>query len=686
MIMGNKLSFDIAADELDIFLEEANEHLQALETGILTLERSVEPSILNAIFRAAHTLKALGGTIGHQRLAELTHKMETLFDVMRSGEFTPTQSVIDDLLAAVDILKKLLGEIISQEASEVDVTGIITRLTAALTADDHAAASKNNPDPTPLYALTPEQVNQAKHYLETGQNLLEIRLNVTAGAFAPAARLSQGVIALLEVGKILAQQPSLTDLANSQHNGCLWAVLTTSAPSETVTKILADVSDLSEFQVQPYPLKTTPAAAPPPKAAPSPNGVQVQGGDKTIRISVERLDALVNLVGEMVTSRNRLLQLEGNWRHQANGHGTGHELNDIIGHVSRVVDQLQEEVMAARMVPIAALFEKFPRIVRDVARITGKEVNLVIEGGATELDRSLIEVIGDPLIHLLRNAVDHGIEPPQERVAVGKAVAGVVRLTAAHLEGQIVITIADDGRGIDPQKVRRAALKRGLLSEGEVSQLDDEAIIDLIFQPNLSTSEQVTEVSGRGVGMDVVRSNVERLNGSVVVESSMGYGTTFRVTLPLTLAIVQAMLVSVNGGVYAIPLASIIESLYVLEQMINTIKGRPAIQWRNSILPLLDLRDFFKSRQPLPAEDGPRVKNSSKLTVVTVNSGKLKTGLVVDKIIGKQDIVVKSISPIIGEVPGLSGGAILGNGEIALIVDVPNLINNAALRLKKQLL
>lgn len=679
--MGAKINFDIAADELEIFLEESNEHLQALESGILTLEQGAEAGTLNAIFRAAHTLKALGGTIGHRRLAELTHKMETLFDAMRSEKFVPTQRVIDDLLAAVDVLKTLLGEIVSQESSEVDVASIIARLDAAPATDAAPTTPKRNPDAAPAQALTPELVRQCQ---EAGQTLLEIRLNVTAEAFAPAARLSQAVMALLEVGQIVAQQPSLADLANSQHEGVLWAVLSTSAKIETIREVLADMPDLVEIQVEVYQLKTTPATAPTPKGATLSSGGQ--SNDKTIRISVERLDTLVNLVGEMVTSRNRLLQLENTWHNQANGKGTEPDLNDIISHISRVVDQLQEEVMTARMVPIAALFEKFPRIVRDVARVTGKEVKLVVEGEATELDRSLIEVIGDPLIHLLRNAVDHGIESPQERMALGKAAIGTVRLTAAHMEGQIVITIADDGRGINPEKVRRAALKRGLLSEAEIGQLDDEAAVDLIFQPNLSTTEQVTEVSGRGVGMDVVRSNVERLSGSVVVESVVGQGTTFRVTLPLTLAIVQAMLVSVNRGIYAIPLASIIESLYLSEQMINTVKGRPAIHWRNSVLPLLDLREFLKGRQDLvTVEDKPKENSSSKPAVITVNSGKLKAGLVVDKIMGKQDIVVKSLSPIIGETPGLSGGAILGNGEIALIIDVSNLINNTALRLKKQL-
>jgi len=325
--------------------------------------------------------------------------------------------------------------------------------------------------------------------------------------------------------------------------------------------------------------------------------------------------------------------------------------------------------------------------VRDVARIAGKQVNLVIEGAATELDRSLSEVIADPLVHLLRNAVDHGLESPQERLALGKSATGTVRLTAAHLEGHIVITIEDDGRGIDPKRVGQAAVNRGLLTEAELAQVDEEAVIDLIFKPNLSTAERVTGISGRGVGMDVVRANVEKLNGSIMVETKVGHGATFRVTLPLTLAIVQAMLVSVRGGIYAIPLASIIESLYLSETKVNTVKGSPTIFWRNSILPLLDLREFFNptcsSQRQETGPVAPRV-TGFKPAVVIVTWGKLRVGLVVDGIIGKQDIVVKSLSSIIGEVPGLSGGAILGNGQIALIIDISHLINTT-LRLKKEL-
>jgi two-component system chemotaxis sensor kinase CheA len=330
------------------------------------------------------------------------------------------------------------------------------------------------------------------------------------------------------------------------------------------------------------------------------------------------------------------------------------------------------------MLPIARLFNRFPRLVRDVARAAGKQVELVIRGEDTELDRSIIEVMGDPLMHLLRNAVDHGIESPQERVAAGKPPTGTVRLTAAHMEGNIVITVQDDGPGIDPAQIRQAAVSRGLLSEEEVAQLDDDEAIDLIFQPNLSTAEEVTEVSGRGVGMDVVRTSVEQISGSVMIDSQIGRGTTFRLTLPLTLAIVQTMLVGLQDDVYAIPLTGIMDTLYLADTTVSTVKGSPTIRWRDAVLPILYLRQFF-SHLDLAAAPS----NGARQTVVTVAWGKLRLGLVVDKIIGKQEIVVKSFNPIIGKAPGLSGCTILGDGRVALIIDIPSLIN-AAMQARRQ--
>jgi two-component system chemotaxis sensor kinase CheA len=679
--MKKRLTFDIEADELEVFLQDVNERLQAMETGILHLERAADPDALNATFRAVHTLKAVAATVGHQQMAELAHTVETLFDAMREGRLSPTQVVTDELLVTVDVLKALRDEVVNRRPSGADVAAALARL-RALTPDGQAAgeegvqaAATGQPGPR---QLTPEQAARVHDCREEGHTILEIEVTASADSFAPAARLLQAAMALMEAGQVIAQHPSQADLANEQHDGRLWLILATQADEEAVEELLRDISDLAGVRVQPYAAAYPAARDGPGSSQRLPEAPKSQKRDKTVRISVERLDTLMNLVGELVTDRTRLVQIEGTLRGQYGKAGIVGELDEMAVHLGRVVDQLQQEVMQARMVPIAHLFAKLPRLVRDVARAADKQVELIIEGEATELDRSIIEAIGDPLIHLLRNAVDHGIESPQARAEAGKPPSGTLRLTAEHAEGHIVVMVQDDGRGIDPAQIRRAAVSRGLLSEEEAAQLSEDETIALIFRPNLSTAEQVTGVSGRGVGLDVVQTNVKRLGGSVVVDSELGRGTTFRITLPLTLAIVQTMLVGLGGGVYAIPLTSVVESLYLADVNISGVKGNPTIYWRDQALPLLYLRQFFAH----PRLAATSAKESEQ-AVVTVAWGKLRVGLIVDRLIGKQEIVVKALSPVIGSLPGLSGCTILGDGRIALIMDVPGLIS-AAMQAQRQ--
>lgn len=677
--MENKLIFDIETDELEIFIDEVNEYLQVMESGLLQLEEQANNSeTLNLIFRAAHTIKALAGTVGHHRMADLTHAMENLFDAMRNGQLTPTQAIADELFSVIDILKILRDEIVNQQASDVDITAILSQLHALLN-DNHQNTPPKNEQVTTEQPLPSKQVNQIKRLQEEGHSILEVEISTDFKTFAPAARLMQAAMALMDTGQIIEQRPAMEALSNGQHDHRLSVILATNLKGEAIKELLGDVAELAEFQVRPFKtdLETAPAPTPiAPKNGSAPPSVN--GTNKTVRISVERLDALINLVGELVTNRNRLKQVEETLRTQYGKDETVGEMSESSTHMGRLIDQLQEEVMRARMLPISHLFDKLPRLVRDVARTSGKQVNLLIEGAATELDRSVIEVIGDPLIHLLRNAVDHGLETPEQRLAVNKSDTGTIKLTAAHLEGRVVITVEDDGQGINPDRVRQSAVKRKLITPERAAQLSDEEAIDLIFQPNLSTAEKLTEVSGRGVGMDVVRTNVERLGGSVFVESVVGQGTTFRVTLPLTLAIIETMLVELWNNVYAIPITGINDVLYLSDTKIDTIRGMQAIRWRGAVLPLIDLRQSFAdprlSHMPKP--------NGTKQAIVTVTWGKQRCGLIVDRIIGKQGIVVKSLNSIAGEVPGISGCTILGDGRVALIIDIPGLIN-AELRLRQ---
>lgn len=731
--MESEFTFDISGDELEMFLEDVNENLQVLESGILRLEQKSDPEILNSIFRAAHTLKALAGTVGHQQMADLTHTLENIFDEMREARLSPTQTVADELLATVDTLIALRDEIINQQPGGVDVTALLARLRALKDSNPSLSSEEEETASSPAWPqLMPEQAARIKAAHKAGQSLLKIEVVAAAEAVAPAARLYQVVIALLEEGQIIAQQPAADDLTENDER--LWLILATQTEPGDIEYLLGDIDDLAEFRVQLHapedanqldssPLPSLKKGSPLGEGRNDTRGagqisdhsshkpVTTKGStsdlskaEGTVRISVERLDALMNLVGELVTSRTRLLQIEDALRSQYGQQGGVGALSQLAPHFSQVVDQLQEEVMRARMLPIASLFNKFPRMVRNMARTAGKQVNLTIEGEATELDRTVIEAINDPLIHLLRNAIDHGLETAEARQAAGKLPTGTVSLTAAAVEGQIVVTVADDGQGIDPDRIRRTAVSSGLFSEsdGEIGQLAKNEIIDLIFQPNLSTAAEVTEMSGRGVGLDVVRTNIEELSGSVVVTSEVGRGTTFQLTLPLTLALVQTMLVTVRNTLYALPLTSINGALYLAEAKLNTIKGKPALDWQGQVLPLLDLRQFFdrphssanvtSSKNGLRSSDkltdltnpATRSPNGVKPSVVLVRWGKHRVGLVVDKIIGQQEIVIKSLSPMLGHTPGLSGATILGDGRIALIIDIPRLIN-AALRLQRAL-
>ncbi|MBN1267498.1 MAG: chemotaxis protein CheW [Anaerolineales bacterium] len=388
--------------------------------------------------------------------------------------------------------------------------------------------------------------------------------------------------------------------------------------------------------------------------------------DQMVRTSVERLDSLMNLAGELITSRNRLNRVRNDFEARLKGGSEIDALNLTVAQIGRITDQLQEEIMEIRMLPVANVFNKYPRLVRDLARKANKRVDLEIYGEETELDRSVIDKIRDPLVHLLRNAVDHGIESPADRAKAGKPERGTVRLSAEHENGQIIISLSDDGGGIDTEKLRKKALERGLISDNESRTMQQEDALELIFRPGLSTAEKLSDISGRGVGMDIVRNNVESIGGSILVESESGQGTRFHVILPLTLAIVPTLLVGVQTKAYAIPLAVITETLHISVDSIQTIKEQPVIVLRDKVLPVLKLSDVLGFG---------RVDNdSSHVFVVAIQAGKNRVGLIVDTLLGEEELMVKSIEELVGRTRGIAGAAILGDGQVALIIDVQGLL------------
>ncbi len=392
--------------------------------------------------------------------------------------------------------------------------------------------------------------------------------------------------------------------------------------------------------------------------------------DKTVRTSVERLDALMNLVGELITDRNRLNQLRNQIEVTYRGNDRVGMLSDTIVHIGRITDQLQEEVMHIRMLPVSNVFNKFPRLVRDLAQKTNKELDLVIRGQDTELDRSVIEEINDPLIHLLRNSVDHGIESPAERAAAGKNPRGTVTLTARHEQGRIILTVEDDGKGINTDKLKASAVSKGLVTQSEAASMSDEKAIDLIFLSGLSTSSKVSDISGRGVGMDIVRTNIEKLNGAIVVDTHPGKGCVFSISLPLTLAIVPTLLVRVSSITFAIPLVMVVETQQLQDKDIRLVNGKPVTQLRDKVITMVHLSEIFKLNND---------KRTNNAYMVVVRSNKLEIGLMVDSLMGEEEVVVKSLNSIIGETPGISSAAILGDGQVALILDVAGIYKASGL-------
>ncbi len=744
----NKLAFDISAEELPIFQAETDEQLQTLDEGLVRLERAEsDADLLQALFRAAHTLKGAAGMIGHKRLVSVTHNLETVFDGVRKGRLAVTPHLVDLCLEAIDVLRILCAEVSDGVASDIEINGLVENLTNL--------ANSSSPDQANRKVIVPG--NGAPPALTSSAESITILAMISADCFAPAARALQLMMALQELGDIVDMRPSQSEIESGTSVHEFRAIfrprkgVNSEAINET-RRYLAQISDIERLlinnesgesrkieetvieQTSPVVVEEIPrigdllvqagmisqeqlqealkasAAEQGPaaligktlmrlgyvtqevldeivadqsqqKKARTEAGTAVEKSaakgkpvEKTVRTSVERLDKLMNLVGELITDRNRLNMIKTRLELSYRGQENVETLGEAVAHLGRITDQLQTEVMGIRMLPISNVFSKFPRLVRDLARDNQKQIDLVIRGEDTELDRSVVEEINDPLIHLLRNAVDHGIESPEVRRAAGKPERGTILLTARHEQGRIVLTVEDDGQGIDIERVKAKAVDKGFISAREAETMAQEDAIDLIFMAGLSTAKIVSNISGRGVGMDIVRNNIERLNGHIVVDTRQGQGTRFQIVLPLTLAIVPTLLVSVELTTFAIPLVTVTETLRVAMREIHTIKNRPVIQLRDRVLPVMRLSDVFGYQTKQKQLSRPRYEY-----VVVVRSGKTQLGLIVDRLVGEQDVVVKALGLLFGETPGVSSAAILGDGQVALILDIQSLIKMASL-------
>ncbi|MEA4882361.1 MAG: chemotaxis protein CheA [Clostridia bacterium] len=682
----------MTADDIKVFLIEADEQLQMLEDGLLALEQGRhDETVIGDLFRAAHTLKGSSATLGHEKMAELTHAMESVLDGVRKAQMAVTPMMMDTMFECLDILRVLNREISSGQDSGADVSGLIGRL-LDLVACAEGGRSANSEGMTPgadgakCASTAAECEKAAEGVADAMAGAARLDVSFTANCPMPSVRAYQVVDRLSSLARVLWTDPAMDRVEAGVDMGAIvvmveWheestAELVEAAKSisdvETVTvsngsqlEMGATIAEAAAaaFPATPVEKQATTAHQSTGKAL----GAGAASKSTTVRVDVARLDTLSNLVAEMVIDRTHLAQLESKLAEKHGGDELVSELNRTSTHIGRLTTELQEAINKARMLPIDNVFKRFPRMVRDLAQKHGKEVDFIVEGEDTELDRSVSEEIGDPIIHLLRNAIGHGIETPAERIAAGKPQRGTVKLSAFHQENYIVIQVSDDGQGIDTEAVKASAVRKGQISEEAAARLSTKDAMNLIFAPGLSTAEVVDEVSGRGVGMDIVRKNIERLNGSVSIDSVPGKGATFTVKLPLTLAIIRALLVALVNRMYAVPLASVVEIRRVELGDIQSVRGREAILLRGEIIPLVWLSDVFSVREA--SEDRTR-----RIFVVITSSHEGQVGLVVDSLAGEMEIVIKSLGSYIGSISGVSGVTILGDGRVALIVDVPSLV------------
>jgi len=672
-MLTGELQFDLSADDQGLFLAEVDELLQRVEESLVDLERAPDDrALLNEIFRAAHTIKGSSATIGHTRMAALTHAMETRLDDIRKGIATVTPQLIEALLKAVDVLKLLRDEVETRVAADVDVDAAASAVERRAGLRRGASDRRRKRGPAPA-----EEVPGATH---------RFTIALEDGPWV-AVRALQALLGLGEHGRVLSSDPPQAEIeAEDAKPGSRLVVLVASEePEQAMLEALSGIPELGSIKVEtlsatssePTPVSEAAPTAMAVPPTPATAHVQARASSTTIRIDVARLDALLNLVGELVIDRTRLVQLGNTLVDQFGDHGVLADLQQTAQHIGRITDELQEQVMKSRMLPVESVFSRLPRVVRDVAAKQGKHIDFIVEGKDTELDRSVIEEIGDPLLHLIRNAVDHGIETPEARVAVGKPPVGCLRLEARHADSFIVISLEDDGNGINVEAVKRKAVEKGVVTPEHAERMSDQEALQLIFAPGLSTAQELSDVSGRGVGLDVVRANVERINGSVEVQTHKGLGTTFTIRLPLTLAIVQALLVRVAGGIYALPIHSVTETLRVEAHQIHRVNHREAIMLRDTILPLVALRRAFGAEDEAEPEVGSADGSRLVVAVHTTTQHARQVGLIVEGLIGEQEIVIKPLGHLVGDIAGVSGAAILGDGSVALIVDVAALIAQA---------
>ena len=696
---------------LEIFIDETSEHIQSLSDNIMALENEPDnKDVVNEIFRAAHSLKGMAGTMGFKRMQRMTHDMENVFQEVRNDAIEVNSEMIDLLFQCLDAIEGYL-EIIKETSDEGtnDNEAIIQQLNgfldgtggtpASAPAAEAPASEAGTPEPAKEDAgkkflevsLDEEEKHKLKEAADNGQNVYGMTVYVQKDCLLKAARAFLVFKAVEESAEILVYKPSAQDIEDEKFENDFSIFFGTADPLDKVVsaaKAVSEIEDVVADKVSPEELwngasadsaaepsadaslpapaaETSAAAAKQPAAsAPAPKkqtGKPVTS--RTVRVDIEKLDALMNQVSELIIAKNSLVSLSIN----SGSSVQNQAYQEQIEYLERITTSLHESVMKVRMVPIESVVNKFPRMIRDLSRSLNKKMELYMTGEETELDRTVVDQIGDPLQHLLRNSADHGLESAQLRLERGKPESGTILLKAFQEGNNVIIEVSDDGNGIDTESVKRKAIERGLVTPEQAENFSQKEIIDFLFMPSFSMAKKITDVSGRGVGLDVVKSNIEALGGDVTVKSVLGEGSTFTVRLPLTLAIIQALMVIIGDEKYAISLSSIVSIEEIPIADIKYVEAKEVINMRGTVIPIIRLNQLLDIEPP---ED-----ERESLTIVIVSKGEKQVGLVVDDLMGQQEIVIKSLGSFIDNSSKIiSGATILGDGEVALILDVNTLM------------
>lgn len=675
---------------LQIFIEESKDNLQTLNESLLNLENNpTDTETLNAIFRVAHTLKGMAGTMGFVKMQKLTHTLENVLSEIRAGNLAVNSSIIDILFQSLDGLENYVEEITntSTEGNE-DYAGIITALDKIIENENSQDSREVNTGNTgnivakivatnesegeeKLIILPESQELVKNNAISMGMNVYQIKIELSANCVLKSARAFVIFTELERLGEIIHCVPSSQDIEDEKFDKEFAIVFVTQETKQKVEETILSVSEVEKTSISVFTstdimieekpnqeeeteLKNAQTA----EHSNSQNAKQ-QHSNKTVRVNIDRLDTLMNLVSELIIVKTQLeglevgeSEIEGNY-------------NDSVEYLERITTSLHDAVMKVRMVPVETVFNRFPRMIRDVSRKLGKDIELIMSGEETELDRTVIDEIGDPLIHLLRNAADHGLETTEERISIGKPKKGTIKLRAYQDGNSVVIEVEDDGKGININKIRNKAIDKGTITKEEASTMTENEIIELLFKPSFSTVEKISDLSGRGVGLDVVKSRITALGGHVEVETEYGKGSKFIVRLPLTLAIIQALMINIANEKYAIPLSNIQNIEDVYKEDIKLVQNQEVIVVRNEIIPIIRLRDALGL---------PEAEDKEMMMGVIVRKGEKQVGFIVDSLIGQQEIVIKSLGKYLSGIDIIAGATILGNGEVALILDVNSLI------------